>query len=66
MSYLLRPVVMIVKMLSNGSYLVKTMSGFKIAHINIQSFLPKFDELLGLLHNMSLDVLCLTESQMRM
>ena len=46
----------------DGSYLVKTMIGFKIAHINIQSLLPKFDELVSLLHYISLDVLCVTEA----
>ena len=46
----------------DSSYLVKTMIGFKIAHINIQSLLPKFDELVSLLHYISLDVLCVTET----
>ena len=45
----------------DGSYLVKTMIGFKIAHINIQSLLPKFDELVSLLHYMALDVLFVTQ-----
>ena len=35
---------------------------FKIAHINAQSFLPKYDELKLLLYSMQIDILCISET----
>ena len=41
---------------------VRYQNGFKIAHVNVRSLYPKFDEISLLLTGSSLDVLCLSET----